>query len=312
MKIRPFGTSNIFLLFIFLIFFSLIIVAGFFIGFEIAKDQFILQFKNIICGIFVFLVYILVLIKLLNTIFSQYIVLYDSYIEIHYFDNKHLKTLIPKRSVVKKIFFHQLAAYGAFLCKDINDYRKEKELLHDTWFLATQTPVPIPLKMPKIVSELKDILLFIETDGNCTVINGGQYGLWQVKDLLYQLKQRTNRDPIGRVSAEKNQHQSFYHIARSLGVLICIIIWLIAVPFLVVGVESILNPLHSGGYQSAWKTIYVICIFLANFLLLLYIALKKDKQSNDLKLQSLKHIVGWICGVLYLIFVFCLILSFLL
>ena len=55
---------------------------------------------------------------------------------------------------------------------------------------ATQTPVPIPLKMPKIVSELKDILLFIETDGHCTVINGGQYGLWQVKDLLYQSHDR--------------------------------------------------------------------------------------------------------------------------
>lgn len=264
--------------------------------------------SNIIIAPIYSIIAVWISILLLCIVLRPKIILYADKIEIVHWINgvpidKFKFFSLPK---VKKsiINYNDLKFFGGFLFKDLKEYSaKGNGFLADEWMLIMSSNIPIPIKMPKITKNLKDVILFVTADGESTIIDGGQYGKKQVEYLLFELENRTKTQSCGRVKAKKHINNIIIDIVKSMAV-IC---WLTVIPLSTIWLESFINTSHYPAYQSVWKTIYVISIFGANLSLTGYIACKR--VGNDVDVKTVKKIFKIASLVLYSTFVCAFILS---
>ncbi len=303
-RIRPFNAISALFLILSLVFPALIL----FFVIDMLSGATVPDMTSII-GIILFSFFVIWLETIfLSIVFSPYIDINEDFIEIHHwkngtpYDKKH--PLRRPRTIKTTIPMDELAMYGAYLLKDIENYTKKGSgFIYDQWMVVTSTPIPLPLKFPSLTKNLRDLLLFVKSDGESVVVDGGQYGLRQVQYLLHVIKQHTDTKASGRVSPKKRINSFALNVIKAFAV-VC---WLTVLPISTIWLEGLINPLHIPSYQSVWRTVFVISILLANLSMTGYWAIRR--QRDDIEMPHIKTGLLLIALVLYVVFVVTLIVS---
>ena len=293
--IRPFNVVSALLIIVVFAFWFLIAASIFEAIYDYHAVDITMALIALIC--ISFLVWLTII--LLRIVLLPKIVLYDTYLEITSWKNgvpfdKKRPLCFPKpQSTVIKYCDLKLA--GAFFAEDIKEYLNNKSgFLYDNWIVAVG--VPIPIRLPKVTKKLRDVLLFVCDDGEPLVIDGGQYGLKQVKFLLYKLSELKTICISGRVSPKQYCNSLLLNMVKS----ILIVVWLTVFPMLTIYIETLFNPLHGFSYQSAFRTLYVLSLYLADFALLGLISIKRQESADQF--YRVMAVAKTICCILFALF----------
>lgn len=242
---------------------------------------------------------------LLVLVFRPKIILNEDYIEIRHCQKKTAfdKTnpfRIPKIKITR-IPYCELRFYGGFFIEDITEYIKKRSgFLADKWMIAMGSHIPIPIKFPRITTKLRDVILFVTSDGKSLIIDGGMYGIKQVEYLLFELERHTAIQASGRVKPKKHKNCYSIDILQATSSLIGVVFWLIIFPLSTIWLEGLINPLHNPANQSVWRLLFIISILLANLSLLIHIVANKTGSDSEVKLIS--KFSGLLAAILYILF----------
>lgn len=311
--IRPFNVTSAFLMFIAILMSAVPIALLAFV----CLGDYSLDIKNIIVIPSSFIM-LWVGILLLSIVFHQKTIFFDTYLEVYSWKygtpyKRNMKTSeqikLPKVKITR-IEYSDLKMYGAYLAKDISQYiHKNSGFLQEQWMIANSF-IPIPIKMPKVTSSLRDVLLFVKTDGSSIVVDGGNYGLKQVKAMFGELENRTNIKPTGLVEGDLKFKRPFcITILNSFLSLFAIIIWTVVFPVSTVWFEGYINSSHIPAYQSGLRTVYVIGFILGGIASLLYYCSLVPTTKKDEDVRSIRKISKIICLIIYPISIIAFILS---
>ncbi len=245
---------------------------------------------------------------LLSVVFRPKIVLYDDHLEafhwekgIPYDSNHPFRLSKIEKSVIQ---YADLTLYGAFFAKDIVNYlEKGSGLLAKKWFVATSSPIPIPIQLPAITTRMRDVMMFVSSDGNSLVLDGGPYGYRQVQNMLYEIELRSGTKSEGRVTPRKSIDNFVLNLLCSLVKLSFFTVF----PLVPLMLESLFNPLHTFGYDSPWRILYFCSLFIGNLCLGIFMVSKK--QNADPEIKHIQNISKKVFIILYLIFIVSFIIS---
>lgn len=312
--IRPFNITSAFLMLIGTV--MICIPIFLLVGTCINIQNFVFQNKNVIAIIGTPLImWFGILISYVAL--HQRIILFDDHLEICTWKNGtpyklNSSTLeqikLPKTKTVC-IYYSDLNMYGAFFAKDISQYiHKNSGFLHDQWMGTAN--MPIPIKMPKAVDKLRDVILFVKSDGSSFVIDGGNYGLKQIKAMFGEIENLSNLKASGRVEGDvKTKRSMFLTVFNSIVSLFAVILWLFVIPVSTVWLEGLLNHAHTPDNNSGLRFIYIFGLMFGGFASLMYYCSRFPSAKTDEDIIKIRKISKTACFILYPISVIAFVFS---
>jgi hypothetical protein len=305
LTIRPANEISIIFLLISIVFFlsAIGVTVSMIRGLLSGKIVSLLLLLLVVFGIWMALHFLIIAITPKIRLFCDYIEITHWKYYLPYDGRDHGLPKLPK-SIVTTIRYDELKMFGVFYAKDIKNYlRKKSGLLSNQWMTIMSTPLPLPIKQPKVISELRQVLLFITSDVESTVVDTSPYGQNQIEFLLFELRKHTNIPSSGRVEPKSHVNCYILDILKSIVVILLITV----LPISTIWLEGVFNPSHSPSYESIWRTVYVSSFFFANLCLSGIISTSRDSQ--DLEARRFGMIFKISTFTFYAVFVISFILS---
>lgn len=299
--IRPMGGAQILLVF-FAVFF---IFAGFGSGYYLLSEKHDLVMALIFC-----LTADVLSAGFLYGAFRQGTILNKDHMAIVRWKNPGQQTSLFPKVARDIVAYSEISIYGCFLLGDLAEILEKKGAI-----------------MPYGIANLRDVLLMEETDGTLRIFDLENYSDAQKEHLMFELEARTGRHtgiwPDGRVLPKAHRGYSWLPIVRAFWNLLGCILIFIVLPVLMIWVEGWINPNHPPGFNSGWRTGYVLSAMFASFAVMGYVAAKRRDKAQagdesgrrrvqDAFYKKMAKIFGIITLILYGIFALTFVISFLL
>lgn len=184
---------------------------------------------------------------------------------------------------ISTIYYKDLMLYGAYTIGDITEYtNKDSGFLKQQWIVARGGNVFVPIKLPKIISKLRGVLLFVNKDGESVVVDGKAYSVRQTAGILATIENHITTKSGGIIDPDHKYKQVFvFDVLTAIAMLIVSVIWCVIIPVSLVWIEGILNVSHPPNYQSPLRVLYIIGFMLANLSLIGVIISKRKENSGD-------------------------------
>lgn len=180
-----------------------------------------------------------------------------------------------------KIFYKDIQKYGIFFTKEIKEYCTNKNGLINEFLVIGSGGIPIQIKLPLSIKNLKDVFMIITKDSNVFLLETSSfYSLKQGQHLLYKLEEKTNIQSSGAVVACKNNENIIWAVIKSF----CILIWFgwpISVLFITKNSLAVLT--------DSIRFFAFFAFFCGNFALAAYYSSKRIEKNEQKLVKKFKY-----------------------
>lgn len=165
--------------------------------------------------------------------------------------NQNNRFSIPKKKEIT-IEYKNLANYGVFKTGDLKKGGRDDNNRKIAIFV--NDGIPIPVIIPQFATNLQDIMIFNDKDGNSVVIDTKMYSKKQVSEIFAILKSKSDNPPLNDFDEFDSKLPGWVLGAMTIAMMLVSVIIGLNLPKL----EAMIVPSHSAPYSSPLQIIYGI------------------------------------------------------